>query len=296
MQRRLKLAMAILSAASGIAAATPPPSPEASYKAAGASASKPIATISYGPDTLQVADLRLPGGPGPYPVAIVIHGGCWRNDYDTRAGIAGVADALGKRGFATWNIEYRRVGDSGGGWPGTFQDVAAAEDKLAEIATRFRLDLSRVILVGHSAGAHLALWAASRPRLPSPWNMVKVRPVAVAVIDGPAALAPFVGVDAQVCGQPVISPLMGGLPADKPADYALASPAEHLPLGLKQVLVVGEFGPFMHPYIAAAKAAGDPVAVLEPLKANHFDIVTPPSANGAAVIDFIASQALSHTH
>lgn len=295
MTGRSKLLAIILLAGSCIAA-TPAPSPEASYKAFGATASKPIATISYGKDPLQVVDLRLPAGLGPYPVAIVIHGGCWRNDYDTRAGIAGVADALGKRGFATWNIEYRRIGDAGGGWPGTFQDVAAAEDKLAEVAARYKLDLSRVILVGHSSGAHLALWAASRPRLPAPWNAVKVKPVAVAAIDGPAALAPFVGVDAQVCGQPVIVPLMGGLPADKPAEYALASPAAHLPLGLRQVLIVGEFGPFMQPYIAAAKAAGDPVAVLTPPNANHFDIVTPPSTNGAAVIDFIATEALRASH
>ncbi|WBH15869.1 alpha/beta hydrolase [Sphingomonas radiodurans] len=291
MSRWLKLSAAALLAGWGIAA-TPAPSPETIYKAFGAKASKPFATISYGADPLQVADLRIPSGRGPFPVAIVIHGGCWRNDYDTRAGIAGVADALGKRGFATWNIEYRRIGDPGGGWPGTFQDVAAAEDKLAEIAERYKLVLSRVILVGHSAGAHLAMWAASRSRLPAPWNAVKVRPVAVAAIDGPAALAPFVGIDAQVCGQPVIASLMGGLPADKPAAYALASPAEHLPLGLRQLLVIGEFRPFMQPYVAGAKAAGDPVAELAPPNANHFDIVTPSTANGAAVIDFIAREAI----
>jgi acetyl esterase/lipase len=268
-------------------------SPEKTYKAAGARASAPVATVAYGPDPLQVADLRLPAGPGPHPVAIIIHGGCWRASVDNRSGIAAFADALGKRGFATWNIEYRRVGDEGGGWPGTFQDVAAGVDKLADIAAEHRLDTSRVVIVGHSAGAHLALWAASRPRLPAPWSNVAVRPVAVAAIDGPAALAPFVGIDADVCGSPVIVPLMGGTPQERPQEYNLASPAEHLPLGLRQLSVEAELGDLMRPYNAAAAASGDPIEVLRPAGANHFDVVTPGAANGEAVADFIAQRALA---
>lgn len=274
------------------AAALGQASPEAAYKAVGARAASPVASYSYGADPEQVVDLRLPAGPGPYPVAVVIHGGCWRADYDSRAGIAGFAEALGRRGFATWNIEYRRVGNAGGGWPGTFEDVAAAIDKLAEVAPRHRLDLSRVTVVGHSAGAHLALWAASRPRLPAPWSKTPVKLRSVVAIDGPGALAPFLGVDAQVCGQPVIAPLMGGSPKDRAEAYALASPAEHLPLGVPQLIVPAELGPFVRPYIAAAKAAGDRVEVLEPAGANHFDIVTPGSTNGEAVLDFIAAKAL----
>lgn len=273
------------------ATAQPAQSPERVYKEAGAKASPPSATVSYGPDPLQVADLRLPAGPGPYPVAIVIHGGCWRASVDTRAGIAGFADALGKRGFATWNIEYRRVGDAGGGWPGTFEDVAAGVDKLAEIAAAQHLDMARVVIVGHSAGAHLALWAASRPRLPAPWSKVAVRPVTVVAIDGPAALAPFVGIDAQVCGGPVIVPLMGGTPKERPREYHLASPADHLPLGLRQLSVEAELGDLMQPYNAAARAGGDTIEVLRPPGANHFDIVTPGTRNGEAVADFIAKEA-----
>lgn len=266
--------------------------PQAAYKAEGARASKPAATIAYGAGPLQVADLRLPDGKGPFPVAIVIHGGCWRASVDNRAGIAAFADALTRRGFATWNVEYRRVGDAGGGWPGTFADVAAAEDKLAEIAPRHRRDLTRVVVVGHSAGAHLALWAASRAKLPAPWAERRVHPVAVVAIDGPGALAPFVGIDAQVCGSPVIVPLMGGTPQQKPTEYRLASAADHLPLGKRQLLVQGELGPLMAPYVAAVRASGDPVEVLAPGGANHFDIVTPSTPNGQAVVDFVARQAL----
>lgn len=270
----------------------PPADPEQVYKAAGARASRPVATISYGPSELQVADLRLPKGKGPFPVAVVIHGGCFMASVDKRGGIAAFADALTARGFATWNIEYRRVGDPGGGWPGTFADVAAAIDKLADVAPRYRLNLSRVTFVGHSAGAYFALWAASRPQLAAPWNAAKVRAVGVAAIDGPGTLASFVGIDAEVCGRPVIVPLMGGTPAQKPAEYRLASPQDHLPLGMPQVLVLSDLGDLMRPYVAAATAGGDPVQTLVPPGANHFDVVTPATANGRAVVDFVTETLL----
>ena len=284
----------------GVALAAAPISPaiaqnekaEQAYKAAGALATKPLATISYGPSELQVADLRLPKGNGPFPVAVVLHGGCFMASVDKRAGIAAFADALTAEGFATWNVEYRRVGDPGGGWPGTFQDVAAAIDKLAEVAPRYKLDLKRVTVIGHSAGAYFALWAASRTRLDPPWRGNKVRPASVVAIDGPGALAPFVGVDAQVCGRPVIVPLMGGTPAERPAEYRVADPQEHLPLGIPQLLVPADLGDLMMPYIAAAKASGDPVLTLAPSGANHFDIVTPSTANGKAVVAFIVKNVL----
>ncbi|UVI39573.1 alpha/beta hydrolase family protein [Qipengyuania spongiae] len=267
--------------------------PIIAYKQAGAAASTPVETIAYGADAEQVADLRLPDGAGPFPVAILVHGGCWMASVDGRKNFSSVADALGKRGFATWNIEYRRIGNEGGGWPGTFEDVAAAVDKLAEVAARYDLDLGRVTIVGHSAGAHLALWAASRSRLPEPWSATKIAPVSVVAIDGPGALVPFIGIDAQVCGgQPVIVPLMGGTPAERPAEYAIASPIDHLPLGIRQLSVGGSLGDLMQPYIDAARASGDTVAVLDPPDANHFDIVTPGTPNGDAVIDFIARFAL----
>lgn len=276
----------------GGAAAAQAQDPQAVYKAFGAQASKPAATVSYGPGELQVADLRLPEGNGPFPVAVVIHGGCWRASVDNRSGIAGFADALTQRGFATWNIEYRRVGDAGGGWPGTFQDVAAATDKLADVAAKHELDLSRAVIVGHSSGAHLALWAASRAKLPAPWNATRFTPAAVVAIDGPGALAPFVGIDADVCGRPVIVPLMGGTPQERPAEYRIASPMDNLPLGMRQLLVEGALGDLMQPYGAAARASGDPVEVVAPPKANHFDIVTPNTANGGTVVEFIVSRAL----
>lgn len=267
--------------------------PEQAYKAAGAAASTPLATISYGADPLQVADLRIPSGEGPFPVAIILHGGCFMASVDNRKSIAALADALGERGFATWNVEYRRVGDPGGGWPGTFEDVASAVDKLVTVAPQYKLDLDRVTIVGHSAGAFFALWAASRPRLDPPWSATTLNPVSVVAIDGPGTLAPFVGVDAQVCGEPVIVPLMGGTPEDKPAEYEIASPQDHLPLGIRQLAVTADLGELMQPYIQAVRSYGDQISVLAPDHANHFDVVTPGTPNGEAVVDFIAKNALS---
>lgn len=259
-----------------------------------AEAKLPPATVvaRYGADDLRSGELRLPAGKGPFPVAILIHGGCWMAQMDTRRGIAPLAEALRARGIATWNIEYRRIGNDGGGWPGTFEDVAAGMDHLAVLAKTQPLDLNRVTLVGHSAGAHLALWAASRPKLGGRWaGAGAVKPVSVVAIDGPAALAPFVGIDAEVCGAPVIVPLMGGTPAERPDAYRIASPADHLPLGVRQLLVEAALGGLMKPYVAAAKAAGDTVEVLEPAQANHFDIITPGTTNGEAVADFIRTRA-----
>ena len=159
--RHLLIAVAAAALVANSAFAQGAQDPQTTYKTVGAKAGPPAATIAYGAAAQQVADLRKPAGKGPFPVAVVIHGGCWRSDFDNRLSMSAFAEALCKRGFATWNIEYRRLGDQGGGWPGTFEDVAGAIDKLAGVAAEHQLDLSRVVIVGHSSGAHLALCAAS---------------------------------------------------------------------------------------------------------------------------------------
>ncbi len=128
--------------------------------------SKPAdARITYGPAPEQFGDLRLPSGTGPFPLAIVIHGGCFSR-IATLQNSAAMADALRDAGLATWNIEYRRIGDQGGGWPGTFQDVGIAADYVRTLMDRYPIDRNRVIAVGHSAGAFLAMWLAARERVP----------------------------------------------------------------------------------------------------------------------------------
>src|ERR1044071_5234016 len=119
--------------------------------------------LTYGQDSLQFGDLRLPGAAGPNPAAIVVHGGFWRSTYGLDY-IGPFCEALTASGLATWNLEYRRIGNTGGGWPGTFEDVAAGCDYLLSIAAESNLDLNRVIAIGHSAGGHLAMWLASRKK------------------------------------------------------------------------------------------------------------------------------------
>ena len=126
------------------------PSPEADHR------------IAYGEDKLQYGELRLPEGKGPHPTMILIHGGCWLSQFDLSHARL-LADAFTKEGIATWLIEYRRVGDEGGGWPGTFEDVANAGEFLKQLSKPYNLDLERFIVAGHSAGGHFALWFANRP-------------------------------------------------------------------------------------------------------------------------------------
>lgn len=249
----------------------------------------------YGTDALQTGELRIPAGKGPFPVAIVIHGGCWTKGFATLSNTAPIATALAAKGIATWNIEYRQVGDAGAGWPGTFRDWGAAADHLRVLAKRYPLDLKRVIAVGHSAGAHAALWLAARAKLPAASAIGTPKPLRLAgavAIDGPGDLAPFVGMDAAVCGKPVIAPLMGGTPAEVPDHYRDGAPAERLPLGVPQYLVASAVlsPPAAADYAARGRKAGDRVEVLAPpADADHFNIIAPGEPQWTAVEAFVLS-------
>ncbi|WP_404369374.1 alpha/beta hydrolase family protein [Sphingomonas sp. MMS24-J45] len=251
-------------------------------------ATAPTLTEAYGADPHEIGELRVPKGKGPFPVAIVIHGGCWTKGFETIRGTAPIASALAAKGIATWNVEYRQIGDPGGGWPGTFIDWANGADHLRTLAKRYPLDLKRVIVVGHSAGALAALWVAARPRL-DPAITVRgsdpLRVRAAVAIDGPGDLAPFVGKDKAVCGAPVISQLLGGTPDAVPDRYRDGSPFRALPLGLPQTLVASAV---LDPseaetYRAAAAAKGDAVTVVTTPNSDHFNIIAPGEPQWAAV-------------
>ena len=183
---------------------------------------EPLARIPYGDDPLQFGDLRLPPGDGPHPVVVVIHGGCWRSDF-TLDYIGAFADALTRSGVATWTLEYRRVGDPGGGWPGTFRDVASGVDYLRAVARDHPLDLGRVVAVGHSAGGHLALWLGARstfddPALRGDEPLGLIGVVSLAGVDDLRR-----ALDEGVCGD-LAAQLVGGTPDEVPERYGLASP------------------------------------------------------------------------
>lgn len=243
--------------------------------------SKPTAVVSYGDDPLQFGELRLPDGDGPFPVVVVIHGGCWTAGFATLKHTAAAATALTTQGVATWNIEYRQVGDAGSGWPGTFTDWGKGTDYLRTLAESYPLDLRNVVVTGHSAGAHAALFVASRPALPAD-SEIRGRdplPVSAAVaIDGPGNLADFIGLDADICGKPVIEPLMGGSPEDVGDRYMQGSPSNNLPLGTRIALVSAS--PVLPPAMAEAfrvraSEAGDTVDVHVIGDSGHFEPVAP---------------------
>lgn len=253
--------------------------------------------LAYGGDPLQFGELRLPDGEGPYPVVVVIHGGCWLAEYDLGY-ISGLADALTGAGVATWSIEYRRVGDEGGGWPGTFQDVADGVDHLQEIASKYNLDLDRVAAVGHSAGGHLALWLAGRKWLDGDDPLRGEAPLA---LNGVVALAGITDLAAysapEGCGA-AVEPLLGGDPADVGDRLQRGSPILLVPFGITQILVIGELDPIVPKaqatsFVEAALQMGDRVQVVEIAGAGHFELVDPAHASFQSVGEAVLA-CLSH--
>lgn len=244
--------------------------------------------IAYGTDPLQFGELRVPSTKGPYPVAIVVHGGCWvakLGDLDARAvamdNMRPVAAALTDAGIATWNIEYRRVGNAGGGWPGTFQDVAKAADFIRTLAGANQVDLTRVVAIGHSAGGHLAMWLAARPKLPKSSDLYVSNPLplsGVVDLDGPTDLKATIPVQQTICGSPVITNLLGGSPDEQPERYRAASPIELLPLGVRQEFFASRmFAAQVAPYETATKRAGDILHTTVLANAGHFEFIDPQS-------------------
>ena len=235
----------------------------------------PAPAIAYGDHPDQVGNLHLPAGDGPRPVVVLLHGGFWRTRWD-RTLMTPLARDLAERGIAAWNVEYRRVGQEGGGWPGTFLDVAAAVDHLAHLD---EIDASRVIACGHSAGGHLALWLAGRHRLPAgaPGADAAVRLRAVVA---QAAVADLAGGWNAGFGRDEMGGLLGGAPADVPGRYRLADPLGLLPLGVPQLLVHGaldEDVPLSQSR-GYARVAGSEAEYIEVAGADHFDVIEPTHA------------------
>lgn len=230
----------------------------------------------YGSHRQNRADVYVPrDGQSPFPVVVLVHGGYWRATYG-KIVMKPLAADLTRRGYAVWNIEYRRIGrHQGGGYPTTFDDVAAAIDHLAALEDP-RLDLSDVTLLGHSAGGHLALWAASR-------EDSDVR-FARAIVQAPIT-------NLVACGQAAYA-LMGGQPHEHPERWAQCDPIQLLPTGLPTLLVHGADDMTIpversREYTAAARAAGDDVVLIEPTPGGHRSHLDPRSAAWRAAVEWL---------
>jgi acetyl esterase/lipase len=253
---------------------------------------EPVVTrerIPYGPHRDQWGELFLPAGAGPSAPArtvVVIHGGYWRDKWTAELGLP-VAVDLAERGYAVWNVEYRRAGSTvgwrgqsdrpAGGWPATFRDVAMGVDHLANLDSR-GVDRERVAALGHSAGGHLAVWAAGRA-------------AQAARTGGEQPAVPLVGVVSQAgvldlsaahrlkLSDDAAANLMGGPESELAEEYALADPMRRLPTGVPVLAVHSredEAVPFelSEAYVSAARAAGDP-AELHETSGDHFALITP---------------------
>lgn len=238
--------------------------------------------ISYGTDSLQFGELRLPQGEGKFPVVVVVHGGCWLSAYD-RQYMAHLSEKLTQAGYATWNLEFRRVGDVGGGWPGTFLDVAKGTDYVRELAKTYPLDTKRVVVMGHSAGGHLALWLAARRNLPKSSPLYTKKPLKLKGVVSLAGIPDLESYSLQKgsCNE-AVPQLLGGMPEEQPARYTDASPTTLLPLRVPSRLIQGALDPIVpvaqsQQFTEQAKAKGDDAALILLEQAGHFDLVAPHS-------------------
>lgn len=234
--------------------------------------------MRYGPHRSQVGELWRPDGRhGDQPVVVLIHGGFWRAVY-TKQLMHRLARAITGEGWAVWNIEYRRVGrgGGGGGWPTTFVDVAAAFDHLTKVDG---IDQDRIVACGHSAGGHLALWAAARPRLPAgapgdkPSVSVRAAVALAGVVDLAEAAHLGLGGGATIA-------LLGATPEEAPDRYGAASPAALLPLGLPQVLLHGDRDAAVplaisEHYQQKAAGAGDDITLVTLPGVDHMELIRP---------------------
>ena len=250
--------------------------------------------IHYGPLPLQFGDLRLPQlAPARHaPLVVFLHGGWWKAEYGLEYG-GHLCAALKAAGIATWSVEYRRVGNPGGGWPGTFEDVAAGYDFLPALAARFPLDLTRVVVAGHSAGGHLAFWLAGRPHLPATGALAGLHPTAQKTTPIRAAVALAGAVDLRLTidlagwftfahdKQEVVA-LMGGTPAAVPDRYRSGNPGDLLPLNIPQYMLQGTEDDQIPPQLPVrwaerGRQMGEHVTVEMIPGADHFDVVDPQS-------------------
>ena len=219
--------------------------------------------IEYGKDALQFGELRLPETSGPHPVIVFIHGGCWLNQFSLDH-VSAMSRALANQGYGVWTPEYRRVGDAGGGWPGTFEDIVSSVAALRELAPKFPLDLGRTVVIGHSAGGHLALWLAAQNRFS---------------LRGVISLAGICDLKAYErhgndCAASLPG-LIGGTSREGPERWAMADPIELLPIRTLVSLIHGDRDQIVPLSQSGAFAAAEGCELQVIKGGGHFDMVSP---------------------
>jgi acetyl esterase/lipase len=242
----------------------------------------PTHEVRLGERPWEVAEAWIPEGDGPHPTVIMVHGGCWQKAIADRTLMHWAAEDLRRRGLGVWNIEYRGVDEAGGGYPGTFLDVAAAADALRTHGPRLGLNTERLAAFGHSAGGHLALWLAGRHRLPRESSLWQADPIAIGFVVNSGGLADLevsAPVTAPSCLAAVLDRLTGAPRSDPFSD---TSPVSLLPMGAFQLSVNTPFDRIAPPllgqaYTARAAAAGDPQGYLEPVSGGHVELIAPGS-------------------
>ena len=254
----------------------------------------PAATIPYGPAPSQYAELFLPAGPGPHPVVVLVHGGCWTVKFGGIEQMKNLAGALAAQGIAVWNVEYRRVDEEGGGYPGMYLDMHAALELLRAQAQRYRLDTARIVAVGHSAGGQLVQWIAGRARLPqtSPLHLANPLPVrSVVSLGGLANLRREQVLIRNSCGREVAQ-LAGAPSAARPDVFSDTNAADLVDASVRTYLVTGELDTISpprvaHDFAAHARKAGAVAEVVILPGASHYDEVAATSHAWPRVLEVI---------
>ena len=243
----------------------------------------PTTSIATGPAKTDIVDLWLPDGEGPHPVVIMLHGGCWQKGIADRSLMNYAAEDLRKRGLAVWNIEYRGVDEPGGGYPGTFQDVAGASDALLEHAGKHNLSTDRIVALGHSAGGHLALWLAARKKLPKTSPLFQENPLPLHTVinsGGLADLKASAPVTVPDCLSEILDHLTGPPSNLRPNVFSDTSPSELLPFETIQISVNGAEDGIAPPilgigYTEKARKSGDKAEVRIIQGAGHVELIAP---------------------
>ncbi|MFZ6644793.1 alpha/beta hydrolase [Undibacterium sp. TJN25] len=288
------LGCATLLAASAVAVGTAAAAPMSLKNYMDLQGPEPDVHLAYGTQPSQFVELFKPEGHGPFPVAIVIHGGCWTVEFGGIKQMHNVAGDLARRGIAVWNVEYRRVDEEGGGYPGTYQDISAALNLLQASAGKYGLDANRVVAIGHSAGGQLAQWAAARKKLPVSSPLYQPDPLPIPVVISLGGLADLRREEKLIkssCDRDMVQ-LTGTPSTMRPDVFSDTSSAEMLPVGGSTILINGELDTVSPPrvgedYAKRAREAGDHAEAIILTGASHYDEIAATSPSWKIVLAHI---------